>query len=163
MIRFPRPTVRRTAAVPAILGATLALATFTYPGGLACAYDDLRNMEEYRAQMEEGRIVSNRYDATIVNLADRLALKEQIVTELIEGRMALSEATRRFIGLNLGSDSARAAVENYVRGDTFEEKSARNVIDFAKGRLSSVPGPSNTLPRIEGQFHTMFGKAISAQ
>lgn len=162
MIRF-RPTVRRTAAVPAVLCATLALAAFTYPGGLACAYDDLRNMDEYRAQMERGRIESNHYDATIVNLADRLALKDQIIAELIEGRIALPEATRRFMDLNASSDSARTAVEAYGTGDSYEEKSARNVIEFAQGRLSGMPAPSNTRQRIEDQFRAKFGKAVSAK
>ncbi len=160
MIRF-RPTVRRTAAIPAVLGATLALAAFTYPGGLACAYDDFRDLEEYRATMAKGEIDSNHYDATIVNLGDRLAIKEQIVADLIEGRMMLAEATRRFIDLNSTNDTTRAAVESTFPGDTYEEKAARNVIEFVKASLRNFPAPSNTPQLIAGQFRAMFGKSIS--
>jgi len=145
VIRF-RLAFRRTAAIPAVLGATLALATFTYPGGLACAYDDLRNLEEYEAQMANGKIVSNRHDATLVNLADRLALKDRILADLIDGRTDLSEATRRFMELNATNDVARNAVEDSFAGDTYEEKSARNVIEFVRNRLLGGPAPSNTPP-----------------
>jgi hypothetical protein len=158
-----RPTVRRTAAIPAVLGATLALAAFTYPGGLACAYDDFRDLEEHRSAMARGKIDSAHYDATIVNLADRLALKDQIIAELVEGRTTLADATRQFMAINSSSDATRAAVEDNYRGATYEEKAARNVIEFVKSYLSTAPAPSNTPQRIEGQFRAVFGKEISVK
>ena len=89
-----RPTVRRTAAIPAAFGVCLALAAFTYPGGLACAYDDLRDFQNHQRTMSEGKTDARFYEASLANLSDRMALKEQYITDLIAGRSTLRETTR---------------------------------------------------------------------
>ena len=145
LIRMPfRPSFRRTALVPAAFGAAIALAAFTYPGGMACAYEDFRDLESHRKQMSECAVESHHYDATIVNLGDRLAMKDQFIGDLIAGRATLRETTARFMELNRSNEIASGAVEGYYPGDSYEEKAARNVIAFATGCLRTVPAPSNT-------------------
>ena len=162
MIRMPF-RFRRTAAIPAAFGAALTLAAFTYPGGLACAYEDFRDLESHRKQMSECAVESRHHDATIVNLADRMAIKDQLIGDLIAGRATLRVTTARFVELNRSNETASGAVESHYPGDSYEEKAARNVVDFAIATLRTAPAPSNTPQRIEGQFREMCGKAISVK
>ncbi len=158
MIRIP---FRRTAAIPAAFGAAIALAAFTYPGGLACAYEDFRDLEIHRRQMSESAGECRHHDATLVNLSDRIAIKDRLIGDLIAGHATLRETTVRFMDLNRSNEMARDAIECHYSGGSSEEKAARNVIDFAVAALKTAPAPSNTPQRIEGQFREMFGKAIS--
>ena len=164
MFRTPfRLGLPRYAAIPAAIGTLLASAAFTYPGGLASAYDDLGDYDGHRRQMADSRIADMHSDAVFANLTDRIALKEQMMDELISGRATLRETTRGFMEINAGNETTRTVIGQQYCGSTYEEKSARNVIDFAVNRLRHSPSPSNTYQRLEGQFREMFGREISGK
>ncbi len=154
------PRTRRILTIPAALGLALALVAFTHPGGLATAYDDLQDYDGHRQQLETMRIDSHRLDADLVNLTDRIALKGQWIEELVEGRATLKTTTQRFMELNRSNDRSRQIIEDHGRGATYEEKAARNVVDYLRLRLRMGPMPSDTPQRIRGEFQAWFGTTV---
>ena len=152
---------RRTLAVPAAFGATLALATLTYPGGVAAAYGDLKDYDTHREQLESTRATNSQLDVNLMNLMDRLALKEQWLDELISGRATLKVTTRRFVELNRSSETAKEVISHQFAGATDEEKAARNVIAFVQARLHTASTPSNTPQRLQNEFREMFGTTVN--
>ena len=151
----------RRLTIPAAFGAALTLAMLTYPGGLSAAYSDFEHYDEHTRQLESKRSTDSHYDASFLNVMDRINTKEQWLGELIESRASLRTTTQRFMGLNRSNDTARTTIETYYTGATYEEKAARNVIDFAKARLQHTPGPSDTRQRLRTEFRAMFGTTVA--
>lgn len=151
----------RFLTLPTAFGATLALAMLTYPGGLSAAYRDFGDYEDNSRALETTRTTNAKLDVNLIGLMDRINLKEQWLNELIADRATLRVTIHRFIGLNRSNDLARETIEKQYAGATYEEKAARNVIDFVKTRLATTPGPSNTPQRLQSEFHAMFGTTVS--
>ena len=162
---FPliRTLLRRasTVTIPATVVATLVLATFTYPGGVSAAYSDLQDHTTLRQSMESARIDSTQLDTSLLNMSDRIAVKEQWIEELISGRATLKSTTRRFMELNRNSDVTLKTIEAHFRGRTSEEKAARNVMAYVQVRLKFGSAPSNTPQRLQSEFQEQFGTTVA--
>lgn len=150
-----------TITIPATVVATLVLATLTYPGGLSSAYSDLRDHTTLRQGMESARTDSSQLDTSLLNMSDRIAMKEQWIDELISGRATLKATTRRFMELNQSSEVTLRTIEEHFRGRTTEEKAARNVMAYVQVRLKFGSAPSNTPQRLQGEFHEQFGATVA--
>ena len=153
--------IRRIVTIPAAFGATLLLATFTYPGGLSAAYHDIQDYDAIRADMRTTRTDDAKLDAILINILDRITMKEQWLDELLAGRATLKVTTQRFMELNTSNEITRRAIDDQYAGACYEEKAARNVVDFVRTRLRTSPGPSNTPQRIQAEFREQFGSAVS--
>jgi hypothetical protein len=90
-----------------------------------------------------------------------MALKEQYIADLIAGHSNLRETTRLVVELNRSSEATCQSIDSSFPGDTFEEKTARSVVEYVRYRIPNTPAPSNTPQRIAAQFREMFGKEIS--
>jgi hypothetical protein len=150
-----------TITIPATVVATLVLATFTYPGGVSAAYSDLQDHTTLQQTMESARTDSSQLDTSLMNMSDRIALKEQWIDELISGRATLKSTTRRFMELNQSSDVTLKTIEAHFRGRTSEEKAARNVMAYVQIRLKFGAAPSNTPQRLQSEFHDQFGTTVA--
>ncbi len=150
-----------TITIPATVVATLVLATFTYPGGVSAAYSDLQDHTTLQQSMESAKTDSSQLDSSLMNVTDRIALKEQWIDELISGRATLKTTTLRFMELNRSSEVALKTIEEHFRGRTSEEKAARNVMAYVVVRLKFAAAPSNTPQRLQSQFHDQFGTTVA--
>ncbi len=151
----------RFLTLPAAFVAILTMAMLTYPGDLSATYRDFGDYEDNTRELETTRTTNAQLDVNLISLMDRINLKEQWLKELIADRATLRVTMQRFIGLNRSNDVARETIEKQYAGATYEEKAARNVIDFVKTRLATTPGPSNTPQRLQSEFHAMFGTTVA--
>ena len=150
----------RLAAIPASVGAMVAATALTYPGGLNAAYDDFHDYESHREIMASAPATSAQHDATIVNLTDRIAMKEQWVEELIAGRATLKATVQRFSDLNRSNDAVTRCIADQYVGATHEEKAARNVCDFVNAQLRTGLATSTAARDIRTQFRAAYGSDV---
>lgn len=150
----------RLALIPASVGAIVAAAALTYPGGLNAAYDDFHDYESHREIMASTPASNARLDATIVNLTDRIVMKEQWVDELIAGRATLSTTVRSFMDLNRSNDAVTQSIGEHYAGATYEEKAARNVCDFVNTRIRIGLATSTAARDIQNQFRATYGSNV---
>ena len=150
----------RLAVIPASVGAIVAAAALTYPGGLNAAYDDFHDYESHREIVASTPASNAQLDATIVNLTDRIAMKEQWIEELISGRATLNITVQRFLDLNRSNETIYHLIDDQYPGATYEEKAARNVCDFVNMRIRVGPATSTAARDIQNQFRAAYGSNV---
>ena len=107
--------------------------------------------KKVRASADERDWLSNE-DGEVLH---RIAIKESIITELIQERTTLAEATERFLALNAAHPNYLEALRNSFPGATDYEKYARNVISFAVPRVA--PHERDALSsRLEAELQQML-------
>jgi hypothetical protein len=87
----------------------------------------------------------------------RIELKEQLIAQLIEGRLSLEAVAAEFLRINQESWPCLRAVRDNFPGATDEEKSARNVIYYALGRARSPVHKKELQVRLEREFQQLPG------
>jgi hypothetical protein len=96
-------------------------------------------------------------------VAGRIAYKEALITELIEGRATLADIAAEFLRLNRESPSALAAVRTQFPGETDEEKHAHNVIGFVQIRNLPKARTAELLARLDREFEAAYGHPAIVQ
>ncbi len=144
-----------------ILPATVALfagAFLAQPGGVSSAReDDLAVLQDdpelaaMRAELEASQLL----------LSERIAQKELLIIQLIEGQLSLGDVTDAFLRINQDLHSCLRAVRDNFPGTTDEEKHARNVISFAVSRVP--PDQKKALQaRLDGEFDQLYRQGSTA-
>ncbi|MBA4062250.1 MAG: hypothetical protein C0501_00825 [Isosphaera sp.] len=137
MSAFPR----RLAALAALAApaAGVAAAAVLRPEWSAAVGLDVWNVPalraESRAEAERAEVLADEDQ----DIRRRIAVKEALVSDLIAGRATLAAVTARFVELNRARPEYVAAVRANYPGDTDEEKTARNVLEYASGRIAAEP------------------------
>ena len=155
LLRLPR-----LAMIPASVGAVVALAALTYPGGLNAAYDDVQDYESHREIMASNPASNAQLDATIMNLTDRITMKEQWIDDLIAGRATLRTTVQHFMDLNRGNEMVTRSIVDHHTGATYEEKAARNVCEFVNTRIRIGLATSTAARDIQNQFRAAYGSNV---
>jgi hypothetical protein len=148
MFRF---SARWLAAPSAV--ALVAVVVFTNPNrGAATGAADWEPAErtaEYAALEAEQALVGQR-----------IALKNELVTQLIDGRVTLEFVTAEFQRLNAASPVMLAVLRDQYAGATDEEKTARNVIEYTRHRFAPMTDDGRAvLARLQAEFDARFGAA----
>jgi hypothetical protein len=121
----------RTAAAGSFVTAATTLAVTAHPswatdlGGLWYVMDDQRGIRATEASHA-------RMDREAETVLGRIACKEEIVQDVLDGRLRPDEAAARFAELNRGYPPALALVRKCYPGRTDEERAARQFLTFLR-------------------------------
>ncbi len=109
---------------------------------------------EDEAERAEERARQQQLEATRQAVANRIALKEALIAELIEGRRSLREVTAAFVSLNENQPGYSLGIRHAHPGSTDEERTAHNVLTYAKLSLTSLPPETQdrVLARLRCEF-----------
>lgn len=91
-------------------------------------------------------------------VSDRMAFKDALLTELVEGRATLKQVAGEFLRVNRTEECCISSVRQHFAGNTDEEKSARNVIQHAMCRELSKTKKASLQARLEGELHAMYNQ-----
>jgi hypothetical protein len=117
---------------------------------------DVWNYGSLTEQLEQSRVERERLTAEDAEIHERMALKEQLVAELIAGHTTLPEVTSQFTAINAARPEYMAVIRVNYPGGTDEEKVAHNVIEYALPRLPDDAKRDRVLARLNREFHGMF-------
>jgi hypothetical protein len=87
----------------------------------------------------------------------RAEYKRRLVDELIAGRLTLHEVAMAFAEINAGDGNCQEMVSLSARGNTVEERLARNVLGHLDGRTLFPQERASVLARLHRQFEERFG------
>jgi hypothetical protein len=124
------------------------------------------NVAALREQTKSSAMHNCELDAERSEVLQRIALKDELITNLIAGRSTLAAMTLQFMALNEGYPAYMSVIRDSYPGASDEEKMARNVLDFLSIRLAHEPTwrRLTLLARLETEFHALsaeFGKAAT--
>jgi hypothetical protein len=94
---------------------------------------DVRKHEQAHREAVES---AHRLSAADALVWERIAIKEALVADLIDGRATLAEVTAQFTVLNQSRPDYLDIIRATTPGDTDEERMARNVIDHVRHRVA---------------------------
>jgi hypothetical protein len=127
-------TARRLLTAAVLLAAVSAVAD---PSWARAAGLDVWNVRDLEQELETATRNQDRLtveDATILN---RIHVKEALIGDLIAGRVSLAEATAQFLAFNADNPGCVAVLRVAYPGDTDEERTAHNVMDYAIQRVAN--------------------------
>ena len=109
---------------------------------------------EHEAELAEECARQQQLEATRQAIANRIALKEALIAELIEGRRSLREVTAAFASLNENQPGYSLGIRHAHPGSTDEERTAHNVMTYVKLALTSAPPETQekVLTRLRCEF-----------
>lgn len=110
-----------------------------------------------RAAMQYVEADADRQEMEAVNkqLLTRIMYKEELIGQLIDGRLSLPEVAVEFVQLNEDTAVLEVIREQYP-GASDEEKSAYNVLDFVRTRLNKKQD-AEVLARLNREFEQKYG------
>jgi hypothetical protein len=85
----------------------------------------------------------------------RLKVKEEVIQELIAGRMTFLQAAACFCQLNTQPPGFRT-IYAPTSGTTVEERNCRQVINWVKAKLSRDGAHSDLVPRLEQELEQLL-------
>jgi hypothetical protein len=106
-----------------------------------------------RVEQERQREASLNLDAA--NLQDLIQRKEEVLTELLAGRLTLAQATARFRGLVSSSEGFWCYVRLAHPALPEAESVGRYLIDWAGQRLAERPERTRVLARLRAELEEM--------
>lgn len=148
MVRLPA-ALRFLVYPGLVVAAAILLLTHHVHGAPDSGYGELPSEQEMQAFDHE---LSERYSV----IAARLACKDSLVQDLVDGRADLAQVTEAFLRLNRAQDSCMDIVRTHYAGRTDEEKTARNVFDFVKAREMPRAQKAAVLKRLDAEFARRF-------
>jgi len=115
----------------AVVATSLMAPKWTQAAGL-----DVWDLPALQNQIENSARKDLIMNAEFEDNRTRMALKKQLIEDLLAERASLKEVTARFLTINRTQESCTFAIRAGYKGATDEEKTARNVISFAVLRLN---------------------------
>lgn len=129
-------------------------------GWAAAAGVDVWNLPGLEREMAEQELADARLDAEYEAVAVRMATKDALTRDLVEGRSTLAETAARFRVLNADHPATMAVLRQvYGAGDP-RELTARNVLDYVA--LHPFPSPAAraaAVRRAAAEFARLFPSA----
>ena len=146
----------RWAFVPLCLAVTAGLVGLSYPGGLAAACRDVQDSGELNGQIATARQQSEELSDRTLHVADRIAVKEALVTRLVSGELSLGAAAAQFAELNATEPVKLTALRRRYGDLPDDELAARSVIEYVDSR--DLPNRTQVLDRLDRQYQAGFGR-----
>jgi len=148
--------VLRKFRFPLYVGAALFAVVLCYPGGLEAAFSSAGELSRLNSEMEQLKSERTRLDREAVVVANRIAIKELLVEELIGGRKCLREISSKFEVLNADEPGYMHVMQSHFPGASSLECSARNVLSYAEQRSGHGSTKEVVMREMCRQFRSMF-------
>jgi hypothetical protein len=133
-------TVHRVGATSAAtlfgVAVTVVLTSLIAPKWTQAAGLDVWKLPELQNQLETAAKNEVVLNAEFQDNRTRMAVKRQLIDELLAERATLKEVAAQFLSVNQSNESCIVAIRASYKGATDEEKTARNVIAHAVMQMS---------------------------
>jgi len=154
-VRLPRTFTIGLAVI-----ATFTAIALTYPGGMSIAYNDLVHYQSHKSELDHAKQTDAQLDDVNQRIANRIAIKDGIIADLISERVSLNQAVRLFLQLNGTDERLMGVLREAYPGRNDEERIARNVLDYMRQRVGQNENSQIEMGRIEAEFERLFGSPI---
>ncbi|HEY2786533.1 MAG TPA: hypothetical protein VGJ05_16325 [Fimbriiglobus sp.] len=144
----------RWTALLAVVG-TPVVAFAAAPESTTAFVFDLWHAPQHDRAVAEYREAMDRMSREMLDIEDRIAIKERIVADLISQRISFDVAVQQFVALNSGFPNAYAQILNDVEGATDAEKAAYSLLNYVSQRGIPV---GCALPRLAAAYEARFGR-----
>jgi hypothetical protein len=121
---------------------------------------DLWNSRGNERRIRDYQAESTRMDVVIREAADRMSVKEQLIGELLAGRMTFDEVVTRFEVMNAGRPMSSIWLPPGLTDLSDEEKAARSVLSYVAVRGNPAGAE---LPRFAGEYEARFGRSYQGK
>jgi len=118
----------RLLAVSSLLSAAGVAAVLAYPAEADDPGGDIWQIVKARSSIEEADRSMRQLDLDDEHVMRRVAIREEVIRDLVAGRMTFQQATQRFVELNRTHPSALANLRRMYAGRTDEERAARQLV-----------------------------------
>jgi hypothetical protein len=150
-------------AVAALLFlAPLAGLTYAYPEWPADAGLDLWNMPSLRSEIEQRQQRYDELDAQLRATEQRMACKNEVALDLIDGRITLREAIAAFRSANTNNRYFIPVMRYRYPNASEDELHARNVLDTIVGLLDRDPRREEILAHLYADLEAITNHAAPA-
>jgi hypothetical protein len=102
--------------------------------------------------------VNHALAARLEAVAVRTAMKDDLVQQLVNGRLSLAAAAGQFLDLNSQSPDCLSVMRAHFPGRTDTESAARNVIEYARHRTPAGRA-EQVADRLAAEFRAMYPHA----
>lgn len=144
--------------IPMYVFAVIASVALAYPGGLGAMYHNAQEMTQLSAEMEQLENDRARMDQECVLAANRIALKEAMIEELITGRRTLRDVAEEFARIS-GNDPCQSQVLQAVYACSSElEFNARNVLCYAEQRSGTDSVKERVMVELNRQYRELMAE-----
>lgn len=116
---------------------------------------DVWNLDRLKQDVRQTGDDSRDLTAIDGEVLSRIAVKEALVAELIDGRATLADVTDRFAALNQEHPVYMDVIRSNYEGRTDREKVARTVIAYASDRIGDADEQMQTVARLEVELAEM--------
>ncbi|WP_439622032.1 hypothetical protein [Gemmata sp.] len=119
---------------------------------------------QLRGELNSELELGERLELVNVEIQRRIAIKEQLVGDLIAGRTTLACVTEQFLALNQGRPEYMRVIRVTYPGVTDFEKSAHNVIGYTEGELGRYPAAQQdeVRRRLQAELRDLFRTSAGA-
>jgi hypothetical protein len=128
------PHLLLTAGALGLVVAGVSVAHPSWPSDLGL---DFWNVPSLKERINHDIHLAAHLEAHDVRILQRIAAKEEIVDDLIGGRISLLDAAAQFRALNAGRRDYLAVIRTTYPGRTDDERMCRNVISFVESAVTS--------------------------
>jgi hypothetical protein len=123
----------RSLALGAFLIALLAVGLSVYPSFAGESTADFFDMPDLQQIIRSEQRIERELTQADQEVLRRLACKQEVVSDLVAGRISFALAIRMFADLNRSDPTAQRQTRLVFAGRTDEERSARQVIAHVRG------------------------------
>jgi hypothetical protein len=151
----------RTAAVLLALSAAAVAAHSRWGTSLIAEALDARGA---RVELREEVELQDHLALVNRDILHRIAIKNDLIAELIAGRTTLPEVTQKFLVMNQSHSEYMTSIRATYPGDTDEEKTAQNVLGYIQAELArETPARrAEILGRLKAQFEAAYPSEFGA-
>jgi hypothetical protein len=144
---------RMLLATLVVCGVLCAVFSFR-PDWAEAAGLDLWKLPSLQAGVESELRRSDELDAQLVEAQQRVGVKQQVVGDVIDGRLDLLEAAARFRDLTPPSSDAARYLRRVYAGPSDDERFCRALIQWVRGtrRFGSRAEADRAAARLEAEF-----------
>jgi hypothetical protein len=149
----------RRVRIPLYAAGVLSAVMATYPGGVGAAYQNASEISKLNAEMEQLHHDRARMEQECVLVANRIAVKEELVEELIVGRKSLQEVSTEFARLHSDEPVQALVLQHMYPGASELEYNARTVLGYAEQRCGSDSMKERVMENLNCQFREMMDES----
>jgi hypothetical protein len=118
----------RLLAVSSFLSAAGLAAVFAYPAEADDPGGDVWQIVKAQSRIAEADRNMRKIDQEDEYVMRRVAIREEIIRDLVAGRMTFEQATQRYVELNRTYPTALTNLRRMYAGRTDEERAARQLV-----------------------------------
>ena len=151
----------RTAAVIIALSTAAVAANSRWGASLVAEAFEARSA---RVEFREEQDLHDHLALVSRDLMHRIAIKNELIAELIAGRTTFPEVTQKFLVMNQSHPEYMTSIRAAYPGDTDEEKTAQNVLGYVRAELEQeTPARrAEVLARLRVQYEAAYQSEVGA-